>query len=680
MSLPTLFFDTGIDARGFDRGLAGLKGKASAFSSSLGAILAGATAALGAAAGGAALASQFVQAGAQMEAFEVRLGTLMGSSSEAKARLGELYTYAAQTPFELDQVVAAEVTLRGFGAAAQDVMPGLIDFAATTGAELSQSAIDIGKAWNQGAVGLESDTAKILRKQIELRAGVDATTMSIEDFRSAMLDTLSSGMFAGGAARLSRTFDGMMSNLADSWSGFKREVSDAGLFDTVKDALADTLDLLGENQDKVKEFAGVVSTTLVYAFKGAAYGAAVVVDGVTGIRMGLEFATIGATMLGDAFLTATEPLRQMVILAADGLGMGKATTALMRVDGALGTARGQMRETRQGALEWVDALGKAPSALETVRGIFAEIDVKSENIASNMGGAGDNGGIGSGKAGPTKDEYAAQVEAAYQFAAELNAAQTSAFEAERERQAQLYAEAQVYYDLGITDFATYEAQREQIRIQSEDRMFALDVAAAERERAAHEERLRQIEEEERARRTMMVSGLSTAQSVFGSISGVISTYLEESKAAQKRWGLVSIAIDTAVAVAKAFAQFGWPGGIGPAAEATAQGVAQAAIVAKQHQGGYVMGGAMPDEYDQRGVRRLRQEMTVTLPTHLTRAIDGLSSVMGAGGRGVTEFRIGREMQRELYREGLRTGVFGSAVDAVTRSPSRAGTSRALALA
>ncbi|MFA9272129.1 MAG: hypothetical protein ACEQSX_15515, partial [Baekduiaceae bacterium] len=111
-----------------------------------------------------------IKAASQMEGFEVMLGTMMGSSEDARARLDELFAFAASSPFNTDQIVDAEVTLRGFGAAAEDVLPGLVDFAATTKADLSQAAIDIGKAWNQGAAGLESDKAKILRSHIELRA------------------------------------------------------------------------------------------------------------------------------------------------------------------------------------------------------------------------------------------------------------------------------------------------------------------------------------------------------------------------------------------------------------------------------------------------------------------------------------------------------------------------------
>ena len=65
----------------------------------------------------------------------------------------------------------------------------------------------------------------------------DGTAYSgLADFRAALLDTLNEGMFAGGAAKLSQTFSGMVSNLEDEWSRFKLQVADAGVFDNVKAA------------------------------------------------------------------------------------------------------------------------------------------------------------------------------------------------------------------------------------------------------------------------------------------------------------------------------------------------------------------------------------------------------------------------------------------------------------
>ncbi len=55
--------------------------------------------------------------------------------------------------------------------------------------------------------------------------------------------------FDGAMVRQSKTWNGMMSNLADAWSNFQRRVGDAGFFEVAKRKLADVLDVLGRWAD-----------------------------------------------------------------------------------------------------------------------------------------------------------------------------------------------------------------------------------------------------------------------------------------------------------------------------------------------------------------------------------------------------------------------------------------------
>ncbi len=57
--------------------------------------------------------SGLVQGNADMEAYTVQLGTLMGSADKAKDRLAELAKFGAETPFELPELVRAEKVLQG---------------------------------------------------------------------------------------------------------------------------------------------------------------------------------------------------------------------------------------------------------------------------------------------------------------------------------------------------------------------------------------------------------------------------------------------------------------------------------------------------------------------------------------------------------------------------------------
>lgn len=228
---------------------------------------------------GAAIGGGAIQAAAQMETFEAQLVTLMGSSVEARARMEELYQFAADTPFNIEEVVRAETILRGFAdTAAVDLMPKLMDFASAMNTDVSQAAIDLGKAWSQGATALESDTGRVLRKQIaDLNGWADDTKIPLAKFREGMLKTLDVN-FEGGALRAAKTFSGLMSTLQDEWGGFMREIGKAGLFDNVKGALLVTLDYIKDSKAEAEQLAGIISDGIWLGLKGSAYVVGVLLD------------------------------------------------------------------------------------------------------------------------------------------------------------------------------------------------------------------------------------------------------------------------------------------------------------------------------------------------------------------------------------------------------------------
>lgn len=653
-----LQFSVGLSFAAAERDLRGFFSRAKTLSEGITSI--GATAAkagllmgAGLAAGGVGLKS-ILDAGAQMETFSMRLTTMMGSAASAKARMGELYDFAATTPFELDQVIGAEVTLRGFGAAAEEVMPGLIDFAATTGAELSQSAIDIGKAWNQGATGLESDTAKILRKQIELRTGLDATKMSIEDFRAALLDTLDEGMFAGGAARLSQTFSGMMSNLNDSWAQFKTQVADAGLFNNVKGALSVTLDLIGKNKLEAQGWARVLSDGIWSTIKMIAFGLAGALDAVT--ALGSAFLTIKAYAADFGATVAETHLAILETVKAAAQLAGVYDEA--RGDALIGEARSAAEAFRTTATETyalVDSLGESGTALTRTEAFFsaAEAAARGFSAAAEEAGRAPQGaapaaGGGAGKA--TDDGLAKQMEAAIAFSQELTAlGQTETQQAQAE-----YAKR-----MGML----LEFNRQRL-ITGE--LFAQSALAIEQEYSAQIDAIREAEaERERERRQSLANDtISGTQGLFSALQGLMDQHNAEQKAAYKALGIAQVAVSTAVGISRAFADYGWPGGIAPAALTAATGIAQGAAIAAAHQGTsgepvvYMHQGGgpsrpAPDEMD---VRKLRQE--AVLNSQATRelgpqGIDALNS--GRMPAQEISLTIGRTQQREVIRGELRTG-------------------------
>lgn len=255
-----------------------------------------------------------IAAGAQMEGFETRLKVLMGSSAAAKARLDELFEIGSTTPFELPGLMEAEVNLRALGVNAEKTLPMVMDFAGAMGVDLASAAVEVGRAMQFGAGAVETISGRALRAQVELRTGADALKMSTEEFRQAMVETLTDpdGIFAGGTEKLAATFDGMLSNLKDAFFKFQKEVGDAGLFVTAKATLMTVLELLDKNQTQTKNFAKVVSDQLVESFFALVTALSELIKLSINWAVGLKSVKLVLGTIGVVFLSIAETVHSII--------------------------------------------------------------------------------------------------------------------------------------------------------------------------------------------------------------------------------------------------------------------------------------------------------------------------------------------------------------------------------
>ena len=577
----------------------------------------------------------------------------MGSSALAKDRMAELFDFAAKTPFEVGQIVSAETTLRGFGAAAEELMPGLIDFSATLGTDLAQSAIDFGKAWNQGAVGLESDTGRVLRKQIELRAGVDATSLSLADFRTAMLETLDEGMFAGGADRLSQTFGGMISNLTDEWGRFKMEVADAGLFNNMKGVLAATLGYIADHREQVQKLAELVSGGLWNAFKAVAYTIAGIVD--IGQAMEVQFTAIYGILRKLAGDTG-EDLARLVIdmgAVAKAAGMDGLAGELDTLGGKmLYTAFGQQKLGQDG-LKLAGEMLSVGSAVGALNDIFTESEKLAAGFGSEVAGIKGPGGAGGTGGGTGEDDAAraaalaaaARMEAALAFTDSLRVMGRTELQDEQAKYAESMGQLLAFNEEKLITGALFNESRMAIEQDYLDAVDAMNEVQAQKDL-----------ERRQLYASTVIGGVS---SLLGTIGGLFDQSNEKQKAASKAFAVAQIAISTAVGVQKALADFGYPAGLVPAALVTASGVAQAAAVLQAHQGragettyAHQGRGPAPDERD---LRTLRTESMLNSQTTRALGPQGIEALNSGRSPSTTvNLQIGRVAQREIIREELRT--------------------------
>jgi hypothetical protein len=206
---------------------------------------------------GGAVAKSFVTTNAEFEQFLTSLTTLTGSSEKAKEAMGWVSEFATKTPYELSEVTSAFVKLRSYGVDARDgTLEKLGDMASSMAKPLDQAVEAFadamtGEMERLKEFGIKSETKgdivsmmfvdKDGRERVFQAAKKDTKAM-----QKALLAIVDAKGFAGGMAAQSLTFNGIVSNLKDSWSGFLRAIGDAGAFDFLKAKLSELLDRVNE--------------------------------------------------------------------------------------------------------------------------------------------------------------------------------------------------------------------------------------------------------------------------------------------------------------------------------------------------------------------------------------------------------------------------------------------------
>ena len=225
--------------------------------------------ALGVAAG--AFAKSSLEASASMEKFEAQLTVLLGSADAARERLELLFEIGSTTPFELDQLVAAEQRLESFGASGDQLRQGVMDLVGALGGSLPDAALAVGKSFAAGKAGSDSlrESYALLFRDIDRRAQMLGDPKDIQIWQQAIVEALNDtqGVVAGGTATLASTFGGQLSNLSDQWFKFKKKVGDAGLFEYAKLGVGELLAAFEKADELGDNFARMMSEQLIGAFE-----------------------------------------------------------------------------------------------------------------------------------------------------------------------------------------------------------------------------------------------------------------------------------------------------------------------------------------------------------------------------------------------------------------------------
>ncbi len=237
---------------------AGLRAIGSA-ASSLKATLAGIAASVGGLVSLGAAIQQSVKFNAELEQQAVAFKTLLGNAEAASRRMAELAKFAAQTPFELPEIVQASKVLQSLtnGALASgDGLRLVGDAAAATGRPLEEVAMWVGRLY----AGLQSGTpvgeATVRLLEMGLISGTTARKLNdlaesgqgAGEAMTILRDTFS--RLGGAMADQSQTFSGLLSTLKDT---FNMALADIGkpLFEALKIGIAALIPVIEDVGSKI---------------------------------------------------------------------------------------------------------------------------------------------------------------------------------------------------------------------------------------------------------------------------------------------------------------------------------------------------------------------------------------------------------------------------------------------
>jgi len=162
-----------------------------------------------------------IDAAAQMEMFEARLTTVMGSATRAKSELVKLTDFAKATPFELTNLVETRIQLESVGITGDKVIKTLGDTAAAFGRDIMETI--------PAVIGMESEVLRRFGIDVEREGGRavfrwkdrlgemrNETVIGSRDMQREMLLSIWNDRYEGAMEKMGGQWKNLTSNITDT--------------------------------------------------------------------------------------------------------------------------------------------------------------------------------------------------------------------------------------------------------------------------------------------------------------------------------------------------------------------------------------------------------------------------------------------------------------------------------
>lgn len=565
------------------------------------------------------LGRKILDLGVKQEMLNVSFTTFLGSAERAKILLADLTKFSIITPFTPDQVNNAAKTLLAFGVQAKEIIPTLKflgDVSSGTGKDLSEMAVifgqirstgrlmgqDLLQLINAGFNPLQVIAEKTGKSVLDLKKDMENGLVTFDMVEQAFIDATSAGgLFFNLMEKQSATVGGKLSTIAGNI-----EEMEKAAFNASKGGLSSFLDILVE-----------ISSHLAKTEEQLL--------GEQGINLNVIkkiFNPNEAQLSSDKFKRYFNDITSLYNLAVSEIGK----------DGKEGIALQFMTEQIQGAAELQGVTITLAQAQETATRVYqAAIDAHNENVkaqnketlAAIISREAQNEKIktdieetkrkkeltdAQNKLREARDKEKKALEEAKKLD-EAFAAARKKFEEDRKKEKEDFTSFEGV-DLDGSILLASIIVNEQKRTETEKEESEKRIEQAKKEAADKEAAIQRTYDLAIELGTMLLeNALMTREVDTQSISDKYERELElagdndkakaeiekrredelkraeeKNKQIQKQNAIRKIGIDTAVAIIKTFAEFGYPAGIIPAALMGGIGIVQAAIVRKYKKG------------------------------------------------------------------------------------------------
>lgn len=172
-----------------------------------------------------------------LEVFNARLEKLVGNSAELKNIYASLQKFTVTTPFKIQDVMEASISLKAFGQDIVKTLPVIGDWASAIGKDLNDVALAYAKIVNYSPrTSLLLSTRGLSQTMLDMYVAKFGT-------RVEAMNQLINDLYGGTAQRISDTFEGILSNLNDIWIFISQKMG-ASLFRDLKSDLKYIYDIL----------------------------------------------------------------------------------------------------------------------------------------------------------------------------------------------------------------------------------------------------------------------------------------------------------------------------------------------------------------------------------------------------------------------------------------------------